>query len=636
VERKSQNSVSSLSGLLCNIMKANANSGHADDFIRCVVSSLHAIDQSGSSQMPTAQENKTISTHFFSKNGATWRLALLGEASSSDSAYKESLLATAKSMIEMPSSSTPLALLASLVDNQFHTEPSGDNSNDHFEKRIFIATSGIIHFAMDQISLSRQNDVVNEQTVFSRLSPLLLLRRMPRSYYRIVHKELLSEKATRDAVCSLTAFLSSTLKAHAMKNDQSNLAKEEKKLLAELAGQCLPFSGKVAYGQGYSSVAKESPVSLFENICTEPFADTLYALRGDQEKSQSMVQSIRGAKAALYAVSHCLPLAYDDDGGEALINTGSFVFEVLTYQPDFMSETAQDNSELFQREIMMLQSGCRHFLAVCMDFMARRKANAVEPTKLTPLIEDLGSPSKSKEIKATNSCTILEALSKIYHTQQSIITTGEIGWEVVYHKFYSFPRPDMEEHQTVIQFPPSSRTSMLNSIVMLSQVSRAEDKRLDWLASNTIPTLVEWANAGPMDESIRHPFCIAAALQVVYTLLARCGSFAWLVNCPDTGIVGGPSETDFVCRTLRCALKLFHSGEGDEPTLHVLRLAALKVILTAIALNQTNESETQQGLKGYLTPREIQQAMAALHGAANVDKSPEVRRLANQILPYLV
>ena len=80
-------------------------------------------------------------------------------------------------------------------------------------------------------------------------------------------------------------------------------------------------------------------------------------------------------------------------------------------------------------------------------------------------------------------------------------------------------------------------------------------------------------------------------------------------------------------------MKSFHSKEGD-PATSVLRLAALKVILTVVALNQATEP-TDQGLKGYLSPKEIRQAMSALYGAANVDQNSEVRKLANQIIPYL-
>jgi hypothetical protein len=96
------------------------------------------------------------------------------------------------------------------------------------------------------------------------------------------------------------------------------------------------------------------------------------------------------------------------------------------------------------------------------------------------------------------------------------------------------------------------------------------------------------------------------------------------------------SETNFICRTLQCALTLFHTSGGNETSIAALRLAALKVILTVLALHQSKEFERVEDLKRYLSPAEIQKALSAMHGAANVDQNLEVRRLANQILPHII
>mmetsp|Transcript_33255 Transcript_33255/g.69933 ORF Transcript_33255/g.69933 Transcript_33255/m.69933 type:complete len:438 (-) Transcript_33255:38-1351(-) len=431
----------------------------------------------------------------------------------------------------------------------------------------------------------------------------------------------------------LANFLANSIKSHAIENDQSNLAKEERKILAELAGHCLPFSNKDTHGQCHAPDANDSPLSLFRSICVEPFSETLNALKSDQAKTRSMVHSICEAKSALYAVSHCTPLASDEDDGEVLLVAVSFVLEVLQYQLQPVNKNEADIPELFQKEIAMLQSGCTHFLAVCLDSMTYRKARINKPTKRTPLIEVLDCPAAPRETSTANTCTITEALSTIFPVLKSAITTGEVGAEDLYHKFYLnlFPQRGIEAPCPKIHFPPPSRIAILNSIVMLSQGSQVENGRLDWLALNLLPTLVDWASKGSADEDIRHPLCLAAALQVIYTLLARCGSFAWLSRFSNTL----PSDTKFVCHALQCALRSFHSGTANtEPTVHIVRLAALKVILTVIALTQANEAESGQGLKGYLNTKEIRQAMSSLHGAANVDRNPEVRQLANQIIPY--
>ena len=634
----------SLSGLLCKMMKSSTDAGRSDDFIGYVVASLHDIDnRKGSSEkMPSVVEhNKTTMTSAFSrKNGPLWRLELLGESPSSsslDAAYREILVAVAKSMVDMPSSSTPLALLSSLVDGQFcswHAPPGDDApASDRYEKRIVLATSGILRYAVREISLSRRNDIVDGETIFGRLAPLLVLRCIPRSYYAALHKALPSDKDVHSVMADLSAFLSKTLQAHATKRDESNLAKEEKKLLAELAGHTLPFSSRklnVPCRYPAALSGNDSPVSLFENICMEPFSCTLNAL-GVNNTDGLQLRNVYESKAALYAVSHYVQIASDEDDGESLLDVASFVFEVLNYH---VSGTALKDP--FAKETVLLQSGCVQFLAIIMGSLSKRKTKTIRPAKPTPLIEDLNCPLDSDESHARkiDACTSLEALSQIFRILKTIIISGRILRETLYHGFSSFPGHNIEERSDPIQFSPSSRTAMLNSIVMLSQGSRERNSKLDWLASNILPTLVEWAPKGSLDENACHPLCIAAALQAIYSLLARCGSFGWLSSRSDTG-PNNVSETDFVCRTLNCALKLFHTSEGASPDAHILRLAALKVILTVIALNQSNEAEQEKSLTGFLSPVEIRRAMPALQGAANVDQNPEVRRIANEIIPYL-
>ena len=367
---------------------------------------------------------------------------------------------------------------------------------------------------------------------------------------------------------------------------------------------------------------------LFDNICAEPFSDTLKLLgeyqnidQSDTEENEnngvdqypgiSTIASIRQAKAALYAVSHHITLGLDEDDGKALVDVASFVFQVLKFQTGHASGAA--STILLREEINMLQSGCSHFLIISVDSLSYRMAKQHSgPSKQYPLIEHVDRQMISQETTA-RSQTFLGALSEVLWALISTIITGESAWSTK-------------------QFSPSSRTAMLNSICMLAQGSRAEDGRLAWLASDILPTLVEWTSSGPIDNDIHHALCIAASLQVIYTLLARCGSFDFIMGSESNG-------ADFVRRTLQCALKSFHTWEGNSPSAcAVLRLASLKVILTVIALDrasEANSSESGRDLRGYLSPVEIQRAMSALHGAANVDQSPEVRRLAGEILPYL-
>ena len=81
----------SMSYIICNMMEANAKE-NADDFVRCLIIS--------------AQQHENCKL-IFENNGESWRSLLL--QSDEDSAYRNILLATAKSMVDMPSSTIPLS-----------------------------------------------------------------------------------------------------------------------------------------------------------------------------------------------------------------------------------------------------------------------------------------------------------------------------------------------------------------------------------------------------------------------------------------------------------------------------------------------------------------------------------------------
>ena len=596
---KGSSSNSSLYELLCNMMKASMEGRYIDHFIRCIVSALHENTE-------TPQDQTAM---FLNKSGSRWKITLLNDSTSDNVfLYRDLLIAVAKLMIEMPSSSTPLALLASVVDSQFQMQSGDEHTQRLTRKRICSATAAVIRFAMDQLSVLGKG-IANGQSIFSRLAPLLILRRIPRSYYRTVHE---AHPVEDELLVDLAEYLSTSLQDHALKNDQRSMAKEEKRLLAELAGHCLPFSSKLCHAG-----------CLFHSICKTSFSDTLLMLRSNSDAfPEDKLHSLYEAKAALYATCHSIPLALDEDDGDALLTDASFVYEALMYQPEQLANEKSNDIQqgVFQNEMMMLQSGCTHFLCVCMDSLSSREAKSMK--QINPLIQDVHCSSTEAD---TDSCSFVEALTKIFDMLKTIITTGQIKWETLYHQVYLLPRPRVEMLQCGVHFPPSTRTAMLNSIVILSQGSQADDNRLNWLAANTLPTLLGWGSKGAIDVDVHHPVCIAAALQVTYTLIARCGSFDWLSQYPSS-----QSEGDFIGLTIQFALNMFNTSEikGPGPTINLLRQAALKVILTVVALDE-------HGLDGHLSPNEIQQAMLALHGAATSEQHSEVRRLACQIITYL-
>jgi len=84
--------------------------------------------------------------------------------------------------------------------------------------------------------------------------------------------------------------------------------------------------------------------------------------------------------------------------------------------------------------------------------------------------------------------------------------------------------------------------------------------------------------------------------------------------------------------TLRCALRSLCVEGANIVIVSPLRLAALKVILTVIAIQP---KKSGQNMVEYLEPIEVRHAVASVRGAANGDQSREVRQLAFEILPHL-
>lgn len=539
-------SSTSISCILCNVMEACAKE-HADDFVGCLIIS--------------AQRHENCKL-IFENNGENWKSMLL--ESGNDFAYRNILLATAKSMVDMPSSAVPLSLFSSLVGltNDLDTTDS--------EQKILKATVSVVRFAVNELKLPRDFDSGDEQSVFKRFSPLLILRRLPKAYYQILHKHMLSTESSRTVMHELATELANEIRAHALKNDEGNLAREQKMLLAQVAGHCLPFSIT-------PSDLNESPIALFD-LFEKTFSATLDNMRFESKSSLDL-QNIHESKLALFAVcQHISGASNDDVGGTAFVKVASFVFDFL-----YESQTTC-GGEHIRQELAKLHTGCLHFLGVVFDSLFARKVKSS--------VEQNGPESNHCRNK------FLDGLIRTFDDASSIVFNGAI--------------PELQGRY----FQASTRISIFNAMVTYAQNCTTEDQRLALFASELLPSLLKWVDEGAIDDDIRHPLCVAASLQVVYTILAKLGSFDW-VNV---------SESKFVRLTLRCALKSL-CNEERAGVYSPLRLVSMKVILTVIAI--------KQDLAEYFERDEIRRAVMVVRGAANRDESQEVRQLAFKILPYL-
>lgn len=610
--------VVTISMLLRNVMIAKANEDQSIEFVQCVLGFYQSVDAPPAA---SSKDKTGLFSTFIEKNVSLWISALLDTTLSSDSAYSNMILAASRAIIDSPSSSTPLSLVSGLVRIEEDSPQTPDS-----RKRIYIATSRVLVFV---VSESRNENPTSHTSIFAEIAPLLILRCIPRSFYRGVHEVLHVEANMKTIMVKLSRLLVEFLRVQALKNDKSDLAREERRLVAEVAGHCLPLSKRSVKDL---LVDGEESFSLYDIICKDAFSAVVQILRKKSQLShENMICRVVESKSALYAVCHYLPFADDNEEGTGLLDVACFAMEVLHHNRVTDTNGEDKSEELLAEEVGMLQSGCMNFLAVVFDSLSLRKTKNPVSYCQNTMVEEVDTSVRWNESENQRGCSILDALSRIFFHVKTIIVSGEID------RCCFFSTTEECREQEILtknqRFSPSSRTAMLNSLVMLSRTSLGQDGSLEWMARNVLPLLVKWAHAGPADDSIHHPLCIAAGLQVVYTLLARVGSFDWIHSPGSTARAKGCAESDFARLTLKCALSSFETVEQNSSTiLSTLRLAAFKLMLTVIAIDKTSDSK----LDYYLKPLEMQKAIKAVTFAANFDKHPDVRRMASDIVPRLV
>ena len=309
------------------------------------------------------------------------------------------------------------------------------------ERKILIATASVVRFAVDELKLSREVDSGDDQAVFKRLAPLLILRRLPKAYYQILHKHIVSDiECSRTVMHELATELANEIRAHALKNDEGKLAREEKVLLAQVAGHCLPLS--------VVADLNESPIALFD-LLEQPFSAALDKMR--LSESSPSLESIHESKLALFAVCQHIPGACDDDlGGNAIVKVALYVFE-------FLNESQTNREEVIEQEVAKLHTGCLHFLGVVFDSLFARKAKKQ--------IDGEGNNCKT---------SFLGGLIRAFDLTTSILFNGAI-----------------EELEGQC-FSASTRISIFNAMVIYAQGCTTEDERLALFASELLPALMKW------------------------------------------------------------------------------------------------------------------------------------------------
>lgn len=621
----SNDAITAVTAALTQIMVSSLPND-VDKFVHFFVEALLQCDErmvatkAGQNTASSCEEENLRSKKLCQKIAGKWRRCLLQNPLCGMHGFASVLTSVSNAMFVAPSSTVPLALLGCIVGD----EPLIDISVQGESLRVYFAVVSLISNSLKEIvrageiagmSGNAHRERKEQNEVYSRLSPLLLLRRIPYAYYNTALRCVSQDYRDLGPLLSqLADQLSARLDiSKPPKHSNVTYTADERRLAAEIAGRALPFYALPS-------------CSCYHKICFPAFSSTLCLLKVIRgEASLSPNTSLRSARAALYACCHHVPLAEDKEPGEGIMATVSFVLEVLNAQ---VADATDD--ERIEDELIQLQTGCIEFIAVCLESTLQRRTRqrSNDKRELLGVVSKVESAVNDNWDKADSSAcagsmSTVEALSTSCGSLVSFLKTGApIASQLRVANNGFLAVADCEANQ---QLSPSARTCIWNAFLVVSQRCREAEGRLNSWASLTAPWVLAWGSSATVDGDLHHPLCMAASLQVVFVLLTRTKSF----DC----LAGGNRDSTAACvrRAHEWAITSIKTKTeiGGDYARTAMRKAALKLLLAIITIDNMGDGNN---LANWLSPGELGGAFTLLRGTANVDADAEVRTLAAHIL----
>jgi len=524
----------------------------------------------------------------FNKYVRSWRRNLFSDSCSS-SAYQCVIESCARAMFRDPSNEIILNILGGFVGSSQNVI----NVDDSIRNHIRMGTEGVVLLASNE--LHRLN-MSNTSDVFARLSPLLLLRRIPHEHYQLcINYNVLS-----DLGMALSYRLGiSTQSANVL---QDTTTSDERRLLAEVAARCIPFSSEM------SKSCKSTGFSIF---CEEVILSTLSLI----SISQIVRLKWNNIKIVIYIGCHLLQISPKSFGNYEMSTFIIFTLILLN-----LNVSVEHECYKFITEV---QSGCIDFLATCICVpyavsLSLQKQN--QHSLRHELVVEIEKNSTSDFDKSANMLDIYvkglqtHMLKLIRCEPTEYLATFMNDFKnLVPDDTYVIARRLLLGHEW-----NESRVDLLNAFVIASQGCPEEG-------------ILSFAYSGPMKELLSFLFsdclsstndsvCTASALRFVFNLLQRRKLFDVL----------HPIEVE--ARAL--ATKLFDlsiritkhpSSESDAVVLNVLRKEGLKLLMVIISIDQNDSG------RKVVTTGNLFKAVSLLQELSNLDTDPDIRQFAQQL-----
>jgi hypothetical protein len=509
-----------------------------------------------------------------------WRRALLS-CCTDVSGFAQVLCDLASEMFNSPSSLVPLALIGALVDGGDHDMdsvlPSVESSVER--RQIYNAVIWTCKHCVDELDhlLGQHDEAASREKIFARLSPLLLLRRIPLSFFRIARQEAVSSRDSSDSTDTAGIIrVFASLGNHIVRRLDENIAQqlftdEERRLAAEVAGRVLPLGNLAPTNHALIDCH-----SLFDRVCDPYFAILRKALDANDTNS---TRGFRSARVALFAVCTLVASASaSENGGNELILIADFCLTLLSTQ----------NHEP-AAELEKIQAGCIEFFSLCFErelYFATETADAILLTS-----NDAATGNRFDDgIRRVNEM-VMDILTNSSSYQED--TSG-------------------------------SHICLWNALIVVSK--RCTVEILEKLAQATLPSILAWGTAvtHTADLSLQYQLCLAGAMQVVFNVLVRGKSIDLLTHHMSRD--ARPTLLQVHCWALS-TLRTAAVSKADDAGHNAVRKASLKLVLAVVSLGDSRSN--------CLSPGELGETYTTLHDVALLDKDGEVRMLATSVLQLL-
>jgi hypothetical protein len=600
--------VSAVGTTITSIMERQVLRGSTNEFACQVVSVLEKIAED------PADDTKGLIGYVCSTFAGRWRRDLLEKKGFGDEDFGEMLKSIGRGMLLSPASVAPLTFFGALVGEDLTEESIGICGARY---RILLAVEKIMEICTGEL---KQRDKAGSDAIFARLSPLLMLRRVPTLYFKVARKESMvrGRNGLQDYAIVLVGELAGRLDIDSLLGlsigQQGDISAGERRLAAEIAGRCLSF-GEV--GNNGKPIGVSQSCATFERICAPAFAAFIRTM-DEEKKGTDALFSIRRARAALYAACNHIPYCTDDEYYEHDVyrQTASFALYAISVDADMVgSDTSVD--------LVQLQTGCIEFFALCVEKTLKIRLGV--PSR--QLVQDAHENKNSEKVHSEQTGFLASnSLQQISRAIVSILQSGKHGADA----WICSAKANYLGHSSgaVESYSIPARTCLWNSLIVVSQRSSDKDGSVEMFARSALPWITDWGAGTRSDDQVHHPLCIAAALQVTFILLTRLKSLAFFAGSDRFA-------KEYIRRAHGWALQTLKdkpTSVGDYSN-RAQRLAALKLLLSIVTVDSINSDGSV--LPSCLGPGELGEAFTVIHGLSNMDPDSEVRGLSSHLLSLL-